>query len=490
VTRIKFLFMAVVLLVLGAGPAWGVNYNNPLDMDLYIIPTVTSHYMVFDNQAHTREYGISGTMRFEYDSNLVAYSPEVWQFHGTATYNWVTTLYREHVEMKKDGRVLTHDAWSGNPRDPMLYRWSLFYNASGSLQDFAPDDNGSHIVKIWLSNPTWGDKCLLKSKTGYFGGIMPYLSRRATNMNEGWEDRLTEYAKTLHFTTEQDQYFTKGDNILLTATQYIPNDFYVDDWQAAYTEDDAATFRPLFYYGTKAELTFIYKGDDHDTWSPVQFTRQVDLHGTTMICSQDTTNMTPGLWEVRARIIEMAPYSVEDYPVNTLRFTVVQKLQLWDGFDLSQISTSPSINYGSISFEAPMSNGQFAFEYNPVSLPIVGPTFKKTFPLAIDRYHQTEDLKFNLPQPQKASDIYIGFSLPTDPLEIFLLYPDKTLHPLADGLKPWKENVTEAVDEVIYDGELISALPKGLTLDVHILLTPHNDPQNYYYWKTFITTDQ
>ena len=164
----------------------------------------------------------------------------------------------------------------------------------------------------------------------------------------------------------------------------------------------------------------------------------------------------------------------------------MQKLSLWSGFDSSKLTLSPSIDYQNISFQVPMSQGQFVFSYDPLPLPIVGPTFEETRPLAIET--DSRDLKFDLPEPGEPADLYLGLALPDNPGEIYLLYPDQTLHPLAAGLKPWKTNFTGPVDEVIFDGATISALPTGLTLDAYILLTPHGDLSNYYFWKTFITT--
>lgn len=485
--RTKSLLMAVVLIIMSAGLAWGVDYNSPLDMDMYMIPTLNSSYMTWDNQTHTREYHYHGTCRFEYDSNYTAYSPEVYQLEGTATFNWVTHLYSEHVELKSGGKVLTLDAWSNwHKLDPMLF-YTHSFSASGTLFDYTPDPNGNdRIVKIWLSSPSWENKTPLKwPKVSPDMAIMPYIAKRS-KMGKYRKDEQEREAKTLHFNNEQDQYFTRGEKILFVASQYIPDDFFVDDWETMYTPEGAVTNRPLFFYGTKAEVTFQFKGEKHDTWSPVRFTRQVDMHGNAVITSLDTSGLTPGPWEVSARIIAMGSYEAKDYPVSTLRFNLVQKLNLWNGFDSSRLTISPSIDYHNITIQAPMSKGQFFFQYNPVPMPIVGPTFEKTYPLAIEA--DSRNLKFDLPKPGKAADLYLGFALPDNPGAVFLLYPDQTLHPLAAGPRPWKSDFTGPVDEVIFDGAAIASLPKGLTLEVYILLTPHGDLNNYYFWKTFITT--
>ncbi len=487
--RIKALFMAVVLLVLSAGPALGVDYTDPRAMDLYLIPTNITGYMIWDNQTHTREYHFSGTCRFEYDTGLTAFTPEVFQLKGTATFNWVTRLFREHVEFLQGDKVLTSDAWAqGNTLlDPMLLECYLYNNASGSLYDYTPDSLGAEYVKkIWLSSPSWEKKRPIKwPNVPSDGGIMPYISCTTTHYGSYWKNRVEEQAKTLKFSNGQDQYFTKGEKILFVASQYIPDDFFVDDYQTVFTED-GKTNRPFLYYGTQAELTFQFKGEQHDTWSPVTSVRQVNMHNGAVIYSLDTSDLTPGPWEVSARIIAMDPYVAPNYPTETLRFNLVQKLSLWNGFDSSKLTLSPSIDYQNISLQAPMSKGQFTFSYDPLPLPIVGPTFKETRPLAIEA--DSHNLKFDLPKPGEAADLYVGFALPDKPGEIYLLYPDQTLHPLAAGLKPWKANLKQAIDEVIFDGATISALPKGLTLDVYILLTPHGDLDNYYFWKTFVTT--
>ncbi len=81
-------------------------------------------------------------------------------------------------------------------------------------------------------------------------------------------------------------------------------------------------------------------------------------------------------------------------------------------------------------------------------------------------------------------DVYFGLYLPsTDPNNIYLLKGANTFQTLAQGLVPWKKNVTGAVSEKLFGDIPVSSLPSG-TYSLYLLVTPAGSINTFYLWVT------
>lgn len=490
---VRFLYILIILIFSTA--LFAGQYHT----DIKIYPSITNSNLSVDYQGHKRYYHLTGSavMRFSGD---VASSPEYYDFDYQAIFNWVTGECRQSVILKSEGKNLTYNVTgysfeyysSGGkyPLDPLLYHVYFSGNSNGSLLNYKPfADSDVNSIVFYTSDDS---VMVLRDGSPFGGESLAYIFSKENNRYFQWQEQIFNQAKQLNFTNSQNQYITKGNKFVITAQQYIPDDIYngEDDYKTI-TIGNVATNLPIMFYGTKALLMFQYVDDSNsssndDTFFPVAFSEYVNLHGNSLIYFKDTGEMRTGKWKVTAQITEMGDIKVTDYPVSApLYFTVNPKLSLWDGLQYN-IAITPSMDYDNISFEALLPEGQETFMYLPISMPVIASTFENTLPLGLDS--ETQDLNIGLPDAADSIDVYVGFSIPSVP-QIYLLYPDNSFHPVNEGLKPWKSNITDIIDETVFTGAVISSLPKNTTIDAYIVVTPHNDISKYYFWKTFVVTN-
>lgn len=82
-------------------------------------------------------------------------------------------------------------------------------------------------------------------------------------------------------------------------------------------------------------------------------------------------------------------------------------------------------------------------------------------------------------------DLYLGIYAPSfDPSNIYLMNQGRTLQKLADGIVPWKSDISDSITETIFDMQT-SPFPTG-TYDFLLMATPAGSYDAYYLWETFL----
>ena len=87
-------------------------------------------------------------------------------------------------------------------------------------------------------------------------------------------------------------------------------------------------------------------------------------------------------------------------------------------------------------------------------------------------------------------DAYLAIFAPSlDPVNVFLLGSDLSVHLLSEGLNPWKANTLGEVQEALYGDIPLSAFPPG-TYYLGLLMTLVGNLDRYYLWVTFFESPE
>lgn len=91
-----------------------------------------------------------------------------------------------------------------------------------------------------------------------------------------------------------------------------------------------------------------------------------------------------------------------------------------------------------------------------------------------------------------SSNSYIFYGSPvvnsSNPLaNYFVLLPDKTFQSFLAGFRPWKQNVTAAVNEEIFGNVPTFFLAQGSSYTLYLFITPTGTFDTYYLWSTTFT---
>ncbi len=98
----------------------------------------------------------------------------------------------------------------------------------------------------------------------------------------------------------------------------------------------------------------------------------------------------------------------------------------------------------------------------------------------------TVKIHIALPGFSSPVDLYLGiYAAPIDPVNIYLVTMNgQTLAPLSQGLKPWKTNVINPVDEFLFGDIPVAGLPEG-TYKIYLMAaSPPGTITYYYLWET------
>ena len=97
-------------------------------------------------------------------------------------------------------------------------------------------------------------------------------------------------------------------------------------------------------------------------------------------------------------------------------------------------------------------------------------------------------LKVRTPKFEEAVDIYFAIRIPEFSNEYFLLKEGGGIQPASQGIVKWKTNVTNAINETIYNGTL-TGFPKG-HYNFYLVVVPKGSEllispaPPYYFWQT------
>ncbi len=136
-------------------------------------------------------------------------------------------------------------------------------------------------------------------------------------------------------------------------------------------------------------------------------------------------------------------------------------------------------------------SGQHRYDYPPAVSPIMDSDPGQCRPFAVgDLSTGNLNLQVGLPDFTGPVDVYLAIYAPHIVDEVYLLWSDNSLHPVSEGIVPWKENITAGVNESLYGDIPTVGLPEG-TYYLGILVSPHgdfsadSDFDDYYLWVTY-----
>ncbi len=131
--------------------------------------------------------------------------------------------------------------------------------------------------------------------------------------------------------------------------------------------------------------------------------------------------------------------------------------------------------------------GQGSWTYGAEATPVLDdyPPYAK--PLGVGTVAESGDTVSVAAQLEVFSgpvDVYFALYSPSiDPNNIYILQDDNTFQPLAQGLVPWRKNVTGAISEKLFGDIPVSSLPSG-TYSLGLLVTPAGSINTFYLWVT------
>jgi hypothetical protein len=137
---------------------------------------------------------------------------------------------------------------------------------------------------------------------------------------------------------------------------------------------------------------------------------------------------------------------------------------------------------------SPLPANGYIFSYDPVSTPAFGFDPATSEPVGLGPVADggdTLDLSVDFSYPSPV-DLYLALFAPSLSQDLFLIGPGPSLQPISQGLIKWKENISGPVEETVFSGIPLAALPGG-TYFFYLLATPPNSTASYYLWETRFT---
>lgn len=130
--------------------------------------------------------------------------------------------------------------------------------------------------------------------------------------------------------------------------------------------------------------------------------------------------------------------------------------------------------------------GQGFLSYPPTVSPAACPEYAFARPLGVGPLASNGsvlNISVRLAPFSRPVDIYLFvYAQHIDPQNIYVITPG-AVHPVSSVLEPWKQNLSQAVNESITGDVSVSALPKG-KYDLLIAVTPAGTLTSYYVWMT------
>ncbi len=135
-----------------------------------------------------------------------------------------------------------------------------------------------------------------------------------------------------------------------------------------------------------------------------------------------------------------------------------------------------------------MPSGPHTFYYPTISTPEIASSSENCKPFSVgDIDSGIINIQIGLPNFTAPADIYLAVSAPPSIENIYVIWKDNSLHPLSEGISPWKENTIAGMMKIIYRDIPTQIIPEG-TYYLWVLVTPHDGNfNNYYLWQTDFT---
>lgn len=136
----------------------------------------------------------------------------------------------------------------------------------------------------------------------------------------------------------------------------------------------------------------------------------------------------------------------------------------------------------------PPSASGYSFSFDPVDTPTFNFDPATSKPIGFGSVADggdTLDLSVDFSYPSPV-DLYLVLYAPSISQDFFLIGPGPSVQPLSQGIIKWKENISGPVEETVFGGIPIGALPDG-TYSFYLLATPPNSTASYYLWETQFT---
>jgi hypothetical protein len=140
----------------------------------------------------------------------------------------------------------------------------------------------------------------------------------------------------------------------------------------------------------------------------------------------------------------------------------------------------------------PLPVGFQDFIYEPTPLMRKSPIPSESWPIGVGTVAEGGTL-FSLEvgtlEFEAPVDIYLALFVPEiDPVNIYLIRPNRVIQPLAAGLVPWEANVTGPIDTTFY-GDILAAWLPPATYYLGMLVTPAGNLLSHYFWVTSFVVD-
>lgn len=141
----------------------------------------------------------------------------------------------------------------------------------------------------------------------------------------------------------------------------------------------------------------------------------------------------------------------------------------------------------------PIPAGRDSFSCAPIKDPFVSDDPALANPIGVGPFAEGGsriDVHLAFGKCGGAVDMYFGVYAPSvNRSAILILHPDRSLSPLSQGLIPWKANVTEAVDEVLFSDLPMKILASGAHR-FYFQVTPAGSQAAYFRWSTALRLNE
>ena len=150
----------------------------------------------------------------------------------------------------------------------------------------------------------------------------------------------------------------------------------------------------------------------------------------------------------------------------------------------------------------PLPSGGSSFTSAPLVFPVMSSDPSKAGPISLGEFALNGELLGVSGTPSAGDnlnisigleafsgpvDLYVGIYAPgIDPASIYLLNQDGALQRFSGELVPWKQDVTEAVNESLFGDIPVSSFPSGI-YTIYLAITPAGPTDNYYLWTSTFT---
>jgi len=158
---------------------------------------------------------------------------------------------------------------------------------------------------------------------------------------------------------------------------------------------------------------------------------------------------------------------------------------------IKDTNASPSQVCSAVTSPLSLPAGQNTFNYSPVVFPEINSTPALCKPFSAGNPSSGNiNLRVGLPEFTGAVDVYLAIYAPHIIDQVFLIWSDKSIHPVSEGIIPWRQALSSGIEESLYGDIPTNGLPSG-RYTLGLLVSPagdfstDGDFDNYYLWITY-----